>query len=294
MKPYCLATSIAIFLGCLLTVVLVPLSLHRISYDEVAVRYDLVSRTLGSEILREGLHDVGPSGSLLVLKTTQRDAEFKKFSVLTKDSLSVFVDIVVVYAIVVADIFAIFDEYGAQEEHDDYIANLCAQRITDVSVQFNASQYFLERQAYQMALQNSISELFTQQDSHVTLYFAQVVNIDLPSAATSALLATTVAIQDVQSASGERAKDVQAAQISYDLAASNANLTLLAGQLAASQIDQQAEQERQAIKSKLELRTYTFSNISSGLGNGGAFFVDSYLKPLVLSTHTGGKTLINL
>ena len=293
MKSWCVGVTFVFSCAVLLTVVLVPLSLRRVNYDEVAIRYDKISRTLGDTILREGLHDIGPSGELLVLKTTQRDAAYHAFDALTSDGLTVRLDVVVTYAIVVADIFYIFDEYGSQEDHDDYIRNVCAQRMTDVSVGFSASQYFLDRQSFQLTLQNSIHALFTQQNSHATLYFAQVVNVDLPSGIAAALLSTTVAIQDIANANGERPKDIQQAQISLNLAAANANLTVLGGTLEASKIDQQTLQTVLSIRSRLSLRSYTFSNISAALGKGGAFFVESYLKPLVVSEQ-GSRSIISL
>lgn len=293
MRLWCVSVTAFFALGALLVAILVPLSMRRVSYDEVGLRYDTLSHTMGLDLLREGLHDLGPSGTLLTLKTTQRDVEFKDFAALTLDGLTVSMDISVTYAVITAEIFIIFDEYGSQEEHDDYIRVICEQRITDVSTKFNASDFYLERQSIQTALQLGIQELFQTHNSHATLYFAQIVNIDLPDQVQNALLQTTFASQDIQNALGERGRDVQQAQIAYDLAVSQANLVILSGQLEASKIDQQSIQDTQAVASKLELRTYAFSNISAGLGGDGVFFIESYLKPLVLTQNTG-KTVINL
>jgi regulator of protease activity HflC (stomatin/prohibitin superfamily) len=293
MHPGVVAVIVTVVLGLLLMVILMPLSFHRVNFDEVAVSYDKVSRELGTKILREGLHDLGPSGSLIVLKTTQRTASAENLKALTNDGMLVNLDIQVSYTIKIDEVFAIIDEFTDQEGHDRFLDALCESVIRDTSVKFSARAFYLQREDFQTALLNDITTAFSTYNVHATPNIVQVVNIDLPNSVESALHNTTVSQQDVQNALTERAQDVQEAQIRLNLTKQQSDLLLLDADRQVAQINQQTEQAVLTQRNRILQRTYAFGNISVGLGMGGNFFVNTYLKALVTQMNTG-KTIVGI
>ena len=108
-----------------------------------------------------------------------------------------------------------------------------------------------------------------------------------------ALQNTTVSEQDVQNALTERSQAVQEAQSRLNLTRQESDLLLLNAQRDVDRINQDSLQAVLAERNRILQRTYAFSNISAGLGLGGNFFVESYLKALVTQTNRG-KTIIGL
>ena len=293
MNPVTKLVIFVVVCGLLLLVILLPLSLQRVSYNEVAIRYDKVSRDLGTKLLREGLQDVGPSGTLLTFETSQRDASFIGFSALTSDGLQISLSIVVTYSINVSFVFNILNDFGNQQAHDVYIYSVCADAIYTTTSMTSTNDFYLKRQTFQQNLQNAISTIFATYSVYADLYFVQVININLPPGIQDSLTNTTIAQQDVVNAASERGAAIQQAQINFDLATSQANITILQAELNSAVVDQQAAQSVLAIQSRLELRSQSFVNVSQTLGNGGDFFVLSYLKPLVLAKGLS-RTVINV
>lgn len=289
------AIAAPVGVGLLLMAILLPLSLHRIGFDEVGVSYDEVSRDLGSKLLREGLHDLGPSASILMLKTTQRSADYDNLRTLTQDGLEVDLDVSVLYSLKVTsnDVFAIIDDFGSQKNFDAFVGVMCAAAIRDTSQKYPARDFYLLRHDFQTALQRNIQVLFSELKLPVTLNFVQVTNIELPVSIEADLRATTVAQQDIQNANAERAARVQTATILGNLSEGQAILTMLNGSLKALQTEQETVQEVLKIRNRYLYRTYAFGNISLGLGGNGSSFVDNYLSQLVLQ-ETRAKNIINL
>jgi regulator of protease activity HflC (stomatin/prohibitin superfamily) len=282
-----------VVVGLLLMVILLPLSLQRLGVNEVGIKYDKVTRSLGSKILREGLHDVGPSGTLLTFETSQRDATFTKLVVLSSDALRINVTVVVTYSLNTSHIFQILEDFGSQSVHDDFIEDISRTAIYDTAAATSANDFYTRRQQFQAEVQANVQKAFRTKNVYADIYFVQVVNIDLPTGIVAALTETTVAQQDIINAVSERGAAVQQAQINLDLATSQANITILKAELSSAVIQQQAIQSVIATRTKLTRRSDSFVNISTALGNGGDFFVHAYLKPLVLS-RGDVKTVINV
>jgi regulator of protease activity HflC (stomatin/prohibitin superfamily) len=283
--------GIIVFIGLLLTVVLVPLSLKTVNFDEVAVEYNKVTRNMGDEVLGEGLHDVGPAGELLTFKTTQREGKVNRMPALSADSIELRLDVNVFYSIIKAEVFLILEKFGDQDGHDAFITSFTSAVVRDVAAQFTAKQFYLQRQDFQQAVQRTLTTRFAAAAAHATVDSVQVLDITLPSTVLKAMEASTVAEQDIQNAISERATKLQAAQIALDLAQSEAGLILIEAARDVAVIEQAAQQAILVEREKMQTRADAFSNISLGLGFGGEFFVESYLKYLVTQSNTGNTVV---
>ena len=289
-KTWCLGGFLG-FVCFLLTVVLVPLSFRKVSFDEVALKYDKVSRKLDRTPLREGLHNVGPSGQLIKFKTTQRKATANSISTLSSDSIEVLVNMDLFYSVIVDQVVDIFDNFGDQKGHDAFVLDFAIQIMREVAATFNTKQFSLQRESFQIALQLRLRTAFETSNVHATVDSAQVRNIALPPAITSAMQDSTVAQQDIENALSERETQVQAAQIALDLATSEAELLIIEAQRDVAVIEQETQQAIEVEKAKMQARSEAFSNISNALNLGGDFFVESYLKYLVAQSNKGNTII---
>lgn len=288
--PAVLAMAVAA-IGVLLLVILLPLSLHRIPFDQVGLKYDKVSKKLGTEVLREGLHDLSPSGSLISFTITQRTVPFNDFPALTRSGLEVLLDLTVAYVLKQWEVPLIVAEWGSQAQWDRYIYAQLESHIRALCITFNADQFYTQRAFFQSSLQEYLSNRFNDSAIHATLSFVQVINVDLPHAVANAINLTTVAAQDIANAQSERNQKTQAATIARNLAVGQAQLTVLGAEVQASQIEQQTQQTLLQTRTTIQLRTYAFGNISAGMGRGGNFFVQTYLQPMVLQNAPGRSIL---
>eukprot|EP00672_Neobodo_designis_P020676 CAMPEP_0174853596 /NCGR_PEP_ID=MMETSP1114-20130205/29055_1 /TAXON_ID=312471 /ORGANISM="Neobodo designis, Strain CCAP 1951/1" /LENGTH=303 /DNA_ID=CAMNT_0016088251 /DNA_START=29 /DNA_END=940 /DNA_ORIENTATION=+ len=291
---YCFGTGwkgvlagIILFIGCLLIVVLVPLSLQTVEFDEVAIAYNKVTRNTQNEVLEEGLHDVGPAGKLIKFKTTQREGIINRMPALSADSIEVSLTVTVFYSIIRQEVFEVLHKFKDQEDHDNFIVTFSAASIRDVASTFTAKQFYLQRQDFQRRVQQTLTATFAAANAHAVVDSVQVLDITLPSTVLSAMEASTLAEQDIENALSERATLLQAATIELDLARSEAELVLIAASRDVAVIEQAAAQTVIVEREKITSRTDAFKNISAGLGFGGDFFIGSYLKHLVAQSNDG-------
>lgn len=287
-KSLCIGISVALgCVGVLLLVILLPLSLQRVQFDEVAIVYDTVSREMGDEILTEGLHDVGPSGELLIFKTTQRHVALQNMITLTSDSIEVELEVDVLWSVIPSDVRQILDKFGDQDGHLEYVRLVSETVIRDVAATFSAKDFFVRRQDFQTRIQAELQTRFQESAVHATVDSAQVSNIELPPSVKNALEASTIAEQDIQNALSERSTAIQAANIKLELARSEAELTIIGAEKDVRVIQETTKQQVLAERAKMQQRATAFSNISAGLNKGGDFFVNAYLKHLVARNNEG-------
>ena len=287
--------GVVIFIGLLLTVILVPLSLQTVEFDEIAIDYNKVTRSIEQEPLREGLHDVGPAGKLIKFKTTQQAGMVTGLETLTGDSITVTIDVIILYSIVTStpDLMAIVNKFGSQPAHDAFIRQFSENTIRQVAQSFTAKQFYLQRQDFQRALVRVLTQQFGDVSAHAEVQSIQVVSVSLPSRVLQAMEASTLAEQDIQNAEAERITLIQRAEIALALANSEARLVQIAAERDVSLVKQEALQEVLTERAKMQSRTDAFRNVSAELGFGGEFFLDSYLKYLV-ALNNAGDTIFGL
>jgi regulator of protease activity HflC (stomatin/prohibitin superfamily) len=279
--------GIFLFIGALLTVILVPLSLKTVDFDEVAVDYNKVTRSIDQTLLEEGLHDVGPAGELIKFKTTQQAGTIDRLVTLSADSIEVTVDVIIFYSIIRGDVFRIIDKFGNQDMHDAFLRQFCENLIRQVAQSFTAKQFYLQRQDFQLQLLRTLTQSFGDVQAHATVDSVQVVSVSLPRRVLAAMEASILAEQDIQNAEAERITELQRATIALALANSEAALVRIAAERDVALTNQEALQTVLTERAKMEARTDAFRNISAELALGGEFFLDSYLKYLVAVTNEG-------
>jgi regulator of protease activity HflC (stomatin/prohibitin superfamily) len=281
----CCAVIIAI-------IVIVAMSFKRVETNTVAVAYNTVSRNLGDEVVEEGLKLVGPSMEMIVFETTQRQANEVDIPALSRDSIRVTLDVQVLFTVQKEHIFDILDKYYDEEGQTIFLRSYVTGITRVVASTFTAKQFFLRRTDFQRDLFSTITARALRDNvTHVRIDSVQVLSIDLPASVLSAMEASTVAEQDITNAASERTTRIQAASIGLDRARSEAELVLIDAARDVAVIEQATAQAISVERELQATRADAFSNISTGLGFGGDFFVQSYLKYLVLQSNEGSNII---
>lgn len=278
-------------LGVVLLIVLLSVSFKKVDPNHVALGYNKVTRNIGDEVRGEGLALMGPSIELIVFKTTQQEAKHQNMSALSADSIDVNLDVRILYTVKRDKIRDIIDKFYDEDGHDEFIKDFSAGLVRLVASRFTAKQFYLERQRFQADLTVAVRDRFNASGAQATVDSVQVVSVGLPQRVLAAMEAATVAEQDIQNAVAERAARLQAASIRLDLAQSEANLILISAARDQILIEQAAQQALGVERQKQASRADAFSNISTGLGRGGDFFVRSYLKYLMLQANQGSNVV---
>lgn len=297
MKPHivaCVASSVVLFIGLLLLVILLPLSLERVSFDEAAIVYDTAAKTLGTTVLREGLHDIGPAGELLIVKTTQQHVPFNDLRLMTGDGVMLSVDVDVFYSVTWQNIARLLSHHDSQDGHHAYLGRLLQTIILDVGSTFYSRDYVNSRQAVQIALLAEMNARFGRFITDATVDTVSLRNVDFNQDMANALNATTAAIADISRALSERSAAVQLAQTRLAVAQGQAAITLVKAEQTATVLVANAQQQVVGLRGLWRNRMTTFTNISNALGRGGDFFVDTYVKNFVLQSVASNvdKTLL--
>lgn len=276
--------SLTLFFGLLLTAILVPISLQYCDYLEICLSYDTVTRELGTEPIGAGIYNFGPSGTMLKWRRTQYPILLRDEKATTSDSVTVELDLHVLYQIEVQNLRVLVDNWETEDNHFGFLKTLCNAVLLDVVYEFRASDFFLQRAAIQNAIQSRLVDRFNTTSTMAVITSVEMRNVELPDTIKTALVATTEAQQSIENALAERDSNVLKAVNRQILSRQEAELKLINARRDVLVTNQEGESERRAETERLTLRTTAFKNISALWGRGGDFFVTSYLDQLVAKT----------
>lgn len=288
----------SLIIGLLLLVILLPLSLHRCDFDEVCLSYDKVSRELGTDVREAGLYDVGPSGSFIRWKKTQRTINISGVDALTNDAIVTTMNVSMQYKIHKDKLRNLIEEWYDQDNFESFLRILMTATVRDTTSTVLARQIFLERGNVQLLIRNALVQKFGNSSSsegskvNADVESVQVQDITLPYEVRAALTASTTAQQDNNNALSERPQQVQVAETRVRLADQDAELIRITARRDVAVINQLAENQFLLERARLSERTRAFLNVSAALGRGGVFFVRSYLQYLMMQSSS--KTVIGL
>lgn len=172
--------------GLLLMAILIPLSLKDVNFDEVAISYNTLTKTIDTtRIYTEGRYVMDPMVTLLTYKRTLQTIEMTgngALSCLTKEGLSMALDITAQYRINPAELFDIFNNHGLEVAHASYLTSLSRDTIKDVCPLFTGSDFFNRRADIEVAFKDSLINAYSNSSAYASVVLVQVRNIMHPAA----------------------------------------------------------------------------------------------------------------
>ena len=128
----------------LLTVILIPMSIRKVEFDEFAIKYDGLTREEDSEEYGEGRYIFTPRTELFIY-----DALIQKLSLdldcLTRDGILMHIEVDIQYSIPQTSVYEIWDEFGKENNIDTYMALVSSDSVSDSIGSFKASAFYRNR-----------------------------------------------------------------------------------------------------------------------------------------------------
>lgn len=127
-------------IGLLLLIVLLPLSIKKVSDDEYALNYRKVPRRIDGGILGEGRHTLQPDSKLI---TVPSKAQIQRFDshCLTKDGVYVYVNVRVPTLVIKNNVFDIFYEFDDYDNLEAYINLVVYDAVLDACSNVTAVEF---------------------------------------------------------------------------------------------------------------------------------------------------------
>lgn len=123
-------------IGILLMIILLPLSIKKVSHDEYGIRYDGLTKKVHDDVYDEGKHLCTPQTQMYTYDRTIQKLELN-MSCLSSNGIEIEIEVDIQYQIPKSQVYTIFDEFGEFENLKQYL-----MVIADDSVRFAIRLHF--------------------------------------------------------------------------------------------------------------------------------------------------------
>lgn len=211
-----MSTGIFVLIGWLVVgavslLVLFLTSIRTLEVNEIGLDYSGITKTIDKMMYTSGIHVLGVGHSFIKYPTTVLTLEFSKSKgsdapavrSRTKDGLEVELEISFQYLYISNKIYDMYMTYA--EHHRTPWIKIAIDILTDAATQYNASQFFFDKEKIQQYSQQQLNMTFAEQWFATVEYF-QLKSIDLPDKYEIAIQETEVMKQDIHRAEAEKSK----------------------------------------------------------------------------------------
>lgn len=136
---------------------------------------------------------------------------------------------------------SVLEIYGNHTEvgYEDFVLTLGRTTLRDIAAEFEAFDYFTQRQNVSNALGAAMEQAIAPY--HFTMTTFELTNYELPSAFNAAVLATTIAREGVTTATNEAQKNIVQAQTRQTAAIQQANTITATAETNAQEVEAVAQ-----------------------------------------------------
>jgi len=206
-----MSATAAIVLGatagiCAIIVIIILLacSYGKVEMNEVGLLYSHASRRIDRERLyTAGRYYVGVGGEFIKYELTQQEMELPVFESRTQDGLKIEMQVSLNFKLQKDDfhkILDLFDHFG--QNYTGFISRLAMNVIRDVSAEFTAFEYSVNRSLVSLKMETDIRD--DMSEIGFDLESVQLLNVDFPANYASNLSATLMLQQRVTQALREK------------------------------------------------------------------------------------------
>jgi hypothetical protein len=268
-------------------VILLPVSIRDVNFDEFAVEYLEVERRITSqEVLTEGRYLRAPSTKLFKYKRTLQSINLvdnDNVWCLTSEGLNMELDVLAQYQIIKERVFDIFNEFGEESNWNQSLTSLMSRVIIDVCANNTGENFYFNRGQVEKDILDAGKTAFVDAGAYATLELVQLRNVNHPAEYQQANREKQAVDQEKDRLLSERqqrvtdmeTKRLEAladAQIAYTRAVGVEQATLVAANITAQSEIQKWLQRALALKAVKE----QLGNISN------AELIDQYVRYISL------------
>ena len=300
-KQGCIVMSIVIALlsvMLLLIAILIPVSLQQVNYDEVAIEYNTLDKSVNTNrLLKEGRYVLTPNSVLFKYKRTLQNIDMVGpyvLECLTREGLHMRLDITTQYQIDKDLIFEIFFTHGSEVQYITYLNSITRDAIKDVCPHFTGEDFFFQRARIEQAFGEELERVYNSSRAYATHELVQLRNVNHPHAYVIANQDKESVEQEKDRVLSEREEQITKATTNLVKAQFDANIKLVQAQAkASSNIIAANEQAKVEVAKWTELQG-AFTNIQNQfVGVSVQDFINQYVRYYIL-TNRKNSTIIGL
>lgn len=273
------------FIGILLTVILIPISIYDVSQEKYALRYDDLTKKVENKIYTEGKYLLTPETEMFYYNKVVKTLEFTDLVCLSNDGIYITMNIDVQYQLRKEELFDIFWEYGVEKSLRSLLSDIVLDSVRDVCGKYHALDFPDKRNEIQSDMQNTLTIDLNLTNSHTDIQYLQLVNYEFPSELNDAIDEKQIALQDIENANNEYDEKITQAETNYKTAEIQAETILNQAEGTATTIKTKANAEAESIAEQWNSRRNTYILLMEEMEMNVDDFVSQYLYGVILQNH---------
>jgi regulator of protease activity HflC (stomatin/prohibitin superfamily) len=297
-KAYAITIGVIVGIPILLAVILIPVSLKQVNYDELAIEYNTMTKTVNTdEVLQEGRHFIQPVSKLFKYTRTLQTIDLtgdNSIECLTNEGLVMQLGVETQYQIIVDKVFDLFEEFGDQENYTPYIESITHDAIRDVCANYSGEDFFFNRGDIDAALSTYLIHVYNESGAHATNELVQLTSVIHPDQYDSVSRSREAVGQENDRLLRERTENITEAQTRLLSAEVNAEITIIEANATRDARIAEAQALYNSEVNRWQKRADALVAIKAGIpGISNTEFINEYIKYYVLS-HDRGHPIIQL
>eukprot|EP01083_Nonionella_stella_P061306 159793_1 len=269
-------------IGVILAIVLIPLSMRKVEFDEHALRYNDVTKEVDSEEYSEGRYIFTPSTKMFRYESIIQKMSFN-LECLSKDGIAMGVNVTAYYSISQDKLFDIWNDYGKEGSLETYFRLVVDAAIRDAVSTFKAKSFYEERYTIQNAIEIRVFEM-VEEYSHTYVDMSSVI---MTGYSFPELLKETIRIKrnaetDIELARNQRAGNITDAQTVLLVAGIHAGQIEIQAQAEYDSIIKEGYAKGETIRNEFEYRTELMMDVMKRMNLTAVQFIDAWLSSHVL------------
>jgi len=277
MSKGCWCTTLIItcvVLAVVLFVTLIAVSIKTIDNDQVGIKYNTVSRVLGTKVYQQGRYAVDPGEKFFLFLRRYVTLTDTNQICLSSDGLVITLDIAYQYKLSqdeqLVDFFLI---YGS--DYETVIRLLAWSAVRETCSNWPSDGFFYNRQDIETEMLTKMQANFAA--INVGSGFFQLSDVELPDAFNTAISQTQESMQDADQATSERAGQLTNATSSMLQMEQDAQVLIIQAQANAEVITASANATAQSITAQLQSQADVYYQVMQSL-NFGAEDLINYIS----------------
>jgi regulator of protease activity HflC (stomatin/prohibitin superfamily) len=283
-----LACSI-VSIGILLSIILIPLSIHTIGPEDYGIEYDSIWKTINSQILTEGKQILKPTSKVITFPRIFIPIDFTSESDLincvSRDGMRLQIELTTQYRLLSNNLIDLLLTYDNML--DTFMRSVAMDCVIETCSLFEIEDGFiLGRQQ----VTNKMMEIFKQKIEFIGLnvdtQFLEMKNVVYPPTFLQAITNKQNALQQKEISINERSEKTTIVSIKLMEEIKNSEIALIEKKAEADSRVASAKLKAETVLNKMTQLTSAYNLTKERLNMSGDDFVNYYLTTLPLGTST--------
>jgi hypothetical protein len=185
---------------------------YQIEHNEIGVGYLTGVNQYIPEIFNQGIHWLNTMTTMIRFTRTVQTMDFSGLSCLSKDGVSMRLDLGIQYQLVPQNVSSIAREFSDQTEHAVYLRDVMESTVRQSCSNYTAQDFYNRRGDFSTQLGLDLALDFKRRNAHSMVSLIQLRNVAHPSSYEQANQRKETTLQDANRATVRRQQELSLAQ----------------------------------------------------------------------------------